>query len=509
MYVVFKLLNISYSISMQEVKVKDIIQVTKGKLISGNLESTCENYNIDTRLIKSGEIFVGMLGENVNGGIFFEEAFEKGAKGCIVQNVQISEEQKSKYKDKIIIEVEDTVKAIKQIASFKRKAYNIPVIGITGSVGKTSTKDIVANVVAQKYNTLKTEGNKNGQLGVPLTILKLKDEEALVLEMGMSHAGEMRELTNIAKPTIVAINNIGTAHIGNLGSRENILKAKLEILEGMPEEKIIVVNNDNDILHEWQKENKHLYNIITFGIENESDYMAQNIITNENGSKYTLVEKSNNINEEINNTRKEINGETNKKSKEIEVPVAGNHFILNSLCAIAIGRILGVEINKIAQGIKTFELTKNRMNIINKGTVTIINDTYNANYDSVKAAIEYLSSRQEKRKIAVLGDMLELGEYSKQLHEKVGEEIVKNKIDMLITVGEEAKNIAKIVQENNIKVQAESSKVPLNFIETIECNKNEEAIQKLKREIKQGDCILVKASNSMHFNEIVNEIINI
>ena len=140
---------------------------------------------------------------------------------------------------------------------------------------------------------------------------------------------------------------------------------------------------------------------------------------------------------------------------------------------------------------------------------TIINDCYNANYDSMVAALEYLGITKGKKKIAVLGDMLELGEYSKQLHEKVGEEIVKNKIDMLITVGEEAKNIAKIVQENNIKVQAESSKVPLNFIETIECNKNEEAIQKLKREIKQGDCILVKASNSMHFNEIVNEIINI
>ncbi len=493
---------------MQELKVKDIIQVTKGKLVTGDLEATCKNYNIDTRQVKPGEIFVGMLGENVNGGIFFEEAFEKGAKGCIIQDVEISEEQKRKYKDKIIIEVEDTVKAIKQMAIFKRKAYNIPVIGITGSVGKTSTKDMVASVVAQKYNTLKTEGNKNGQLGVPLTILKLEDEEALVLEMGMSHAGEMRELTNIAKPTIVAINNIGTAHIGNLGSRENILKAKLEILEGMPEEKIVVINNDNDILHKWQQENKNLYNIITFGIENESDYMAKDIISNENGSKYTLVEKSNNINKKIKNTCKEANEQTNKKLQEIEVPVAGNHFILNSLCAIAIGRILGVEINEIAQGIKTFELTQNRMNIINKNGITIINDTYNANYDSVKAAIEYLSSRQEKRKIAVLGDMLELGEYSKQLHEKVGEEIVKNKIDILITVGEEAKNIVKVVKENNIKAQAEKTKAQSNVIETIQYDKNEEAIQKLKQEIKQGDCILVKASNSMHFNEIVNAITN-
>ncbi len=501
---------------MQEIKVKDILQVTKGKLITGKLEEICEDYNNDSRKIKEGEIFVGIIGENVNGGAFFEQAFENGAKGCIIQDVEISEEQKEKYKNKIIIIVESTAQALKQIAILKRTKYNIPVIGITGSVGKTSTKDLVASVVSQKYKTLETQRNRNGQMGLPLTLLQLKNEEVVVLEMGMSHFNEMRELTNIAKPTIVAINNIGTAHIGNLGSRENILKAKLEILEGMVEPKIIVINNDNDILHKWQQENKNMYNIVTFGIENESDYMAVDIESDENGSKYTLKERKNlltslNKSHQIinpNNYEEEKEQITNQNSHEkceqtlsqlkqeekiqIEVPVAGNHFILNSLCAVVMGRLLGVEAQKIKQGIKTFKLSKSRMDVIKKDGITIINDAYNANYDSVKAAIEYLTSRQEKRKIAVLGDMLELGEYSKELHEKVGEEIIKSNIDLLITVGEEAKNIANIAQKSGIT--------------TMQFNKNEEAISQLKQEMGEGECILIKASNSMHFDEIVKAI---
>lgn len=454
---------------MEEIKVKDIIEITKGKLLVGDLEETCENYAKDTREVKKGDIYVGIKGEKVNGGIYYEKAFENGAKGCIVQEVEIEEEQKEKYKDKIIIKVEDTIKALQQIASFKRNKYNIPVIAITGSVGKTSTKDIIASVVSQKYNTLKTMGNYNNHIGVPLTILNLKEHEALVIEMGMNHLKEISILTQIAKPTIAVITNIGTAHIGNLGSRENILKAKLEILEGLQEDGAIIINNDNDLLHKWQQESKEK-NIQTYGIENESNYMAEEIIANEDGSKYTLK----------------------GKNTKIEVPVGGNHFVLNSLCAIAVGERLNIEIEEIKEGIKNFELTKKRMDISTVNGMTIINDSYNANYDSVKAAIEYLAGRIEKRKIAVLGDMLELGKFSKQLHEKVGEELIKNKIDIIITVGKEAENIVKITQKNNIK--------------TVQCKTNDEAIEKMRTIIKQGDCILVKASNSMHFDEIVKAI---
>lgn len=454
-----------------KLNVKDILNVTNGKLLIGEKQEFCENFCRDSREIKKGDIYLGIKGEKINGSIYFEEAFENGAKGVILQDIIITEEQIKKYQNKFIILVENTIDAMQKIAEYKRNLYNIPVVAITGSVGKTSTKDMIASVVEKRFNTLKTEGNYNNHIGVPLTIFRLKEEEALVIEIGMNHLGEISKLTKIAKPTVAVITNIGTAHIGNLGSRENILKAKLEILERLNKEDFVVINNDNDLLHKWYLENKEKYNIITYGIENESDYMAENIILNEDGSTYILKG-------------------TNYK---IEVPVGGNHFIQNSLCAISVGKIFKMPVEKIIEGIKNFKLTKKRMDINTlENNITIINDFYNANYDSMKAALEYLGKIQNKRKIAVLGDMLELGSYSKELHEKVGKEVVKNNIDILITVGKEAKYIAKIATNkiNNI----------------IECNSNEEAIKELNKIKNENDIILLKASNGMNFGEILKGI---
>ena len=454
-----------------KITVKDILNVTNGKLVIGKEEEICENFCRNSREAKENDIYLGIKGETINGSIFFEEAFEKGAKGAILQDIEISEEQLQKYQNKFIILVENTIKAMQQIAEYKRNLYNIPVIAITGSVGKTSTKDMVASVVNKQFRTLKTEGNYNNHIGVPLTIFRLKNEEAMVVEMGMNHLGEISTLTKIAKPTVAVITNVGTAHIGNLGSRENILKAKLEILEGLEPNGYIVINNDNDLLHKWYLENKEKYNIITYGIENKSDYMAENIVSKEDGSTYTLKG-------------------TNQK---IKVPVGGNHFVQNSLCAVAVGSIFKMPLEKMVKGINEFELTKKRMDITTlQNSITVINDYYNANYDSMKAALEYLGNLKEKRKIAVLGDMLELGDYSKELHEKVGEEVVKNKIDILITVGKEAKQIAKI-SEGKIK-------------EIIECNTNEDAIENINKIKQENDAILLKASNGMHFGEILEGI---
>jgi len=455
------------------ITLKDILNITNGELIIGNEEEICQDFCNDSRQVKQNDIYLGVKGENKNGSIYFEQAFIKGAKGAILQDIEITEEQKQKYKNKFIIIVENTIKAMQQIAEYKRNLYNIPVIAITGSVGKTSTKDMVANVISEQFSTLKTEGNYNNHIGVPLTIFRLKNEEAMVIEMGMNHLGEISTLTKIAKPTVAIITNIGTAHIGILGSRQNILKAKLEILEALDPNGYVVINNDNDLLHKWYLENKGKYNIITYGIENESNYMAKDIISKENGSTYILKG-------------------TNQK---IDVPVGGNHFVQNSLCAIAVGSIFKMPLDKIAKGILEFELTKKRMDITTiQNDITIINDCYNANYDSMKAAIEYLGKIQGKRKIAVLGDMLELGDYSKQLHEKVGEEIIKNKIDILITVGKEAKYIA---QKSKEKVK-----------QIIICETNEEAIENINKIKQKNDIILLKASNGMHFDEILEKIKN-
>jgi len=234
---------------MKEILVKDIIKICNGKLICGNEEEVCENFSKDTRTIEKGDIYLGIKGEKFNGSTFYKQAFEKGASGCILQDIEISEEETNEYKDKFIIIVKDVVKALQELAIYKRSLYNIPVIAVTGSVGKTSTKDIIAGVMSTKYNVLKTEGNYNNEIGLPLTILKLKEHNAVVLEMGMSAFGEISLLTNIAKPTTAVITIIGTSHIGELGSIENILKAKLEILEGLEQNGSLIINNDNELLN--------------------------------------------------------------------------------------------------------------------------------------------------------------------------------------------------------------------------------------------------------------------
>ena len=273
---------------MKNILVKDIIRECNGKLICGDLNTICENYCRDSRAVNIGDVYLGIKGENFNGSDFYKEALEKGAKGCILQNVEINAEDIKKYKDRFIVIVDSVVESIQKLAAYKRSLYNIPIIGVTGSVGKTSTKDIIASVLSRKYKTLKTEGNYNNEIGLPLTILKLKDHEAAVIEMGMSAFGEISLLTNIAKPTTAVITIIGSSHIGELGSRENILKAKLEILEGLDTKGSLIINNDNDLLHKWNEDNTDNHKHITYGIENKSVLMAKNIKIEKESSSFEI-----------------------------------------------------------------------------------------------------------------------------------------------------------------------------------------------------------------------------
>ena len=459
---------------MKKITVKDIIEQCNGNLVYGNSEIECNNFSRDTRTINSGDVYLGIKGEKFNGSNFYEDALKKRAKVCILQDVNIDKKVLEKYTDIAIIKVEDVVKALQQIAKYKRSLYNIPVIAVTGSVGKTSTKDIITSVVSVKYNTLKTEGNLNNHIGLPLTILRLKEEEAMVIEMGMNNLGEISLLTDITRPTIAVITNVGTAHIGNLGSRENILKAKLEILEALVPDGRVIINNDNDLLNKWNKENNK-YKVVTFGIENTSDLTAYDINILQNKSTYSV---------NINNIK-----------QTIEMPIPSTPFIYNSLCALCISNELDIPIEKAKDGIRTFELSKNRMEVEEVGEVTIINDCYNANYDSMKTGLEFLTNIQGKRKIAILGDMLELGEYSKELHRKVGEEVANNKIDILIAIGKESKNIAQAAREFG-----------MNEENIYEYNSNIDGISKINNIKKPKDVILVKASNGMNFKEIIEKI---
>lgn len=462
-----------------DLTIRDILNCTNGKLIIGDENKICENFSKDTRTISKDDTYIGIKGEKFDGSLFWEDALEKGASTVIINEINLEDKkiERFKLKNKNIIQVENTKEALIKMASFKRKMYgdNLIVIGVTGSVGKTSTKDIIANVLSQKYKTLKTEGNNNNDIGLPLTILKLKDHEAAVIEMGMNHLGEISKLAKVAEPTISVITNIGTSHIGNLGSRENILKAKLEILEGM-KERNIVINNDNDLLNKWHKENKNNVRTFTFGINNKSDCMAEEISYEKDKSEFIC----------------NLIGDKFK----VEVPIKGEHFVLNSLCASMVGKLCSLNEEEIKMGIKTFCLTKKRMEILKlKNDITIINDSYNASFESMKASIEYLGASDSVRKIAVLGDMFELGAFSEELHRKVGNEIVKNNVDFLITIGENAKYI---VDEAIIK--GYDNKKTYHF------TKSEDLIEFLQKFIMPGDLVLFKASNGMKLFDVVEKI---
>ena len=464
---------------MSNMIIKDIIKATNGELIIGKEEQEFKKICRDTRLIDKGDIYVGIKGENFDGNTLWKKAFENGASTVIIQDIDFSNENLEYYNDKNIIKVDNTIEAISDIARYKRELYgkDFPVVGVTGSVGKTSTKDIISNVVAQKYKTLKTQGNNNNSIGLPFTIFNLADHEAAVIEMGMNHFGEIENLTKIAEPTIAVITNVGTSHIGNLGSREGILKAKLEILEGM-DKKILVINNDNDMLHKYYLEKPEGVEIHTFGIENKSDVMAEEINLKEDSSEFICNLKG--------------------KRFKVIVPVGGIHFVYNALCAIMVGDLLNLSIEQMVNGIQTFELTKKRMDITKlKNGVTIINDSYNASFESMQASLEYLAGLNNKRKIAVLGDMFELGEFSKELHEKVGKEVVKNKMDLLICSGENSKFIIESAKKEG-----------MNNDNIFYFESKEKITEFIKETWQSGDAILFKASNGMKFFEIVEELIS-
>ncbi|MBQ2872904.1 MAG: UDP-N-acetylmuramoyl-tripeptide--D-alanyl-D-alanine ligase [Bacilli bacterium] len=442
--------------------VRDIINLCNGKLFSNieNLDLECINFCTDTRKLNEGDIYVGIKGDTFNGNNFYKEAFSKGASLCLLDNDTKIDDT---YRDKNIILVDNTISSLQELAKYKRSLYDIPVIAVTGSVGKTSVKDIIYSVLKSKYRVLSTKGNLNNHIGVPLTILELNDHDALVVEMGMNHFGELHILSNIVRPTIAVITNIGTAHIGNLGSRENILKAKLEILDGM-DDGILIINNDNDMLRTVKYNN-----LITVGIENESDYIAKEIQDKVFASNFYI------------------------NNQYIELPVGSKAFIYNALFAYAVGTKLGISSEEISNSLKSFTLTPHRLELIKTDSINIIDDTYNASLDSVKNGLELLG-KVNGRKVFIFADILELDEYGENIHKEIGNIIIENNIDLLITVGKLSKYTYEVVKNNNTECY---------YFES-----NGQLLQDIDSILKDGDTILVKGSNGMKLIEVVNYLKN-
>ena len=428
------------------------------------LEGTFENVCTDTRKIIKGCLFICIKGENFDGNEFAAKAIEGGAAAVIC-------ERDTGLKEKQII-VENSRTALLELAGYYRSLFNIPVIGITGSVGKTTTKEMTHAVMSAKFNTLKNEGNLNNEIGVPLTLFRLdKSHEAAVIEMGMSGFGEISRMTAAVRPDAAIISNIGVSHIEKLGSREGILKAKLEILESMKADSPLILNADNDMLKTVEANGRPL---IWYGIENEiCEYKAKDVVSDENGSDFILK-----------------NGEKEFKAK---LPCSGIHNVYNALAAAAAGKLFGISEDEALEALKKYVPSGMRQRITKKNGITFIEDCYNASPDSQAAAMAVLGSMNAKRKIAVAGDMLELGCVSEKAHYDVGVRAAENKIDIMLTYGERAKETARGAKENGIEnVMIFTDKAELTA--------------KLLEMLSQGDAVLFKASRAMKLEDIIYSV---
>ena len=448
---------------MIEITVSDVLKNCDVKLLIGREDEKINECYIDSKKKTNCGCFIGIKGEKTDGSLFYKEAFDNGASICILNKIYDLDLQN--YDDKTVLIANDTKKVLKQLAIYKRSLFKGVVIGVTGSVGKTSTKEMIFNVLSSKYKVLKTIKNQNSQIGLPLSILRLTDEDVMVLEMGMSNLGHIHNLSLIAKPDISVITNIYDSHIEFLGTRENILKAKLEIIDGMDSGKLII-NNDNYLLNNLKLNNKNI-NIITCGIKEKSDYMA-NIISDDIITKFNACG-------------------INDLSIKGGVP-----YVYNALIALTIGKLMNVEDELIKEGInKALGVEKRLEEVKIDNNITIIDDSYNANYESIYLALSYLS-KFSGRKIAVLADILELGKNSKTIHKKVGELINKNNTNYLITIGKYSKYISKVAKKN---------KMNKKFIKHFKDEKSSREF--IKSILKDGDILLIKGSNGMKLCNLI------
>ena len=453
---------------MEYLTIKELILASEGQLVSKcNEETIVSNIVIDSRKAGKDSAFVAIVGENLDGHNFINLAINQGCK-TIIKNKNNNVDIENKEVN--VIEVSDTEIALGDIAKFYKNKFKIPFIAVTGSVGKTTTRDMVYSTISAKYNSLKNVGNLNNQFGVPLTLFNLnKEHECAVIEMGMSGFNEIEYLANIVNPQIGIISNIGYSHVEHLGSRDGIFKAKMEIATNFDENSLLIVNGDDDCL-KTLKTKDLVYKLRTFGFDKDNDIYCESYEMDEESINFVAV----------------ING----KKEEIFIPTVGKHNIYNAMAAILVGLNLNMTIEEIKDGLKNFQCTKNRLDIIKKDKLTIIDSVYNASIDSMSAALNILG-RYENRRVAILGDMFEMGEFAEFGHRQVGKAALGN-IDIMIAIGKDSEFIVKELKENNMNENN------LYHFET-----KEEAIENLDNIIKDDDVILVKASRGMNLEKVV------
>ena len=453
---------------MQALTLRQLLEAVNGTLLGDfdDLDAQAVQVSTDSRSITPGCLFIPLEGERFDGHSFIQAALEAGA-GCLT-----ARERESYLPGRFYIKVRSTQRALWELARYYKKLFPIPFIAVTGSVGKTTTKDMTAAVLGARFCVHKTEGNFNNDIGVPLTLLRLEAQhEVCVVELGMDHAGEIDNLARLVEPDMALITNIGDAHIENLGSRENIFKAKCEIFPHLKRDGLAVLNGDDPLLASL--EGTLAQRTVFVGEGEGLDYTARDLSSDGAGHLFCRVK-------------------TPRSQFEANIPALGSHMIYPTLMAAAVAEALGMAPDEIIRGIGAFLPTKMRMNIVRcKGDIVILNDAYNANPQPRRAAAAVLGDAQGRRKVAVVGDMKELGPGSEQFHRAVGGYFAQSGADRLIAIGELARFMAEGAQEAGL-AQAD-------YFPTLDAARNA-----LSREVRAGVTILVKASRSMAFEKIVD-----
>ncbi|MBQ3128654.1 MAG: UDP-N-acetylmuramoyl-tripeptide--D-alanyl-D-alanine ligase [Clostridia bacterium] len=432
---------------------------------TANGEAEISGICIDSRLCEEGLLYIAIHGENFDGHNFTASALENGATAAMIHHDVDCEG--------LFIRVDDTREAFLRLANWFRSTFDIPVVGLTGSVGKTTTKEMTWAVLSEKYNTIKTEGNLNNDIGLPRTLMRFEeDTQAAVIEMGMSNKGEISVLSKTAEPTIAIISNIGVSHMESLGSRENICAAKLEILDGLREGCPILLNGDDPYLASAKIEG---HPVIYYGINDKfCDFRATDVRQDDDTTSFVI-----NYGE--------------GKTQNVTIPTIGIHNVYNAVAAFATGLQLGVTPEQAAEGLKKYQPSGMRQRVKIVNSIRFIEDCYNASPDSQQAALRMLSTVQAKRKIAVLGDMLELGAISEEAHKNAGLLAARNRIDFLMTYGELSQATAERALECGVPVVK-------SFLD-----KNELA-DTLVSFLQEGDAVLFKASRGMALEDVINNI---
>ncbi len=410
---------------------------------------------IDSRKVSKGDVFFAFKGERVNGENYVSKAFENGASCAVVSQSYQGD------KDNVIV-VKDVLNALQSAAKQYRKCFDLLIVAITGSVGKTSTKDMLASVLAQKYNVLATEGNYNNEIGLPLMLFKLTEKhQVAVLEMGMNHYGELTTLGDIAKHNIAVITNIGTAHIEFFGSKANIAKAKLEITEALKSDDALVLNGKDSIL---KTHDSAAYQIYFTGRQTDA-VKAENIVIDLDGTTFDLY--------------------CDAQKKRINLPLYGEHFVDNSLLVVRVARLLNISLDQIVKGLAAVKLSKMRFQFESVADVTFINDAYNASVDSIVSSVKAFCQLPFKRHFAIIGDIFECGQYAEAVHREIGEKLNDYRLDGVIFVGDAIKHAADQYNSASHYCKKENALTQMHY--------------------RAGDGVLVKASRGMALETLIED----